>query len=51
MTDRRDNVLMEQVLRASLDGQGTKSIIGGWVDYQDDSHFEADIAIYEPTSK
>jgi len=50
MTDRRDDALMEQILRASLDGQGTKSIIGGWVDYQDDSHFEADIAIYEQTS-
>lgn len=49
ITDERDDQLIRQTLRASLADTQTSSIIGGWVDYQDDSHFEADIYIADST--
>ena len=41
---------MKQTLGASFADIKTKSMIGGWIDYQDDSHFEADIYIVELTN-
>lgn len=45
IANRRDDQLMQQIISASFADPKTKSIIGGWIDYQDDSHFEADIFI------
>ena len=47
IVDERNDEQIWQTLRASFADQKTKSIIGGWIDYQDDSHFEADIYIIE----
>ena len=50
ITDEKDDELMKQTLSASFADTKTKSIIGGWIDYQDDSHFKADIYIVELTN-
>jgi hypothetical protein len=34
-------------MKATFGDGKTKSIVGGWIDYQDNSHFEADIFILE----
>ncbi|MCK8623026.1 3-oxoacyl-ACP synthase [Prevotella sp. E13-27] len=47
ITDRRDDEQTEKVMKATFGDGKTKSIVGGWIDYQDDSHFEADIFILE----
>ena len=48
--DEKNDDLMKQTLGASFADIKTKSMIGGWIDYQDDSHFEADIYIVELTN-
>jgi 3-oxoacyl-[acyl-carrier-protein] synthase-1 len=48
--DEKNDDLMNQTLSASFADIKTKSMIGGWIDYQDDSHFEADIYIVELTN-
>lgn len=50
ITDERDDEQIKQTLCASFADPKTKSIIGGWIDYQDDSHYEADIYITESTN-
>lgn len=50
ITDERNDELIKQTLCASFADEKTKSIIGGWIDYEDDSHFEADIYITELTN-
>ena len=50
ITDERNDELIRQTLCASFADSKTRSIIGGWIDYQDDSHFEADIYITELTN-
>jgi 3-oxoacyl-[acyl-carrier-protein] synthase-1 len=47
ITDRRDDDLVERIMKATFGDGKTKSIVGGWIDYQDNSHFEADIFILE----
>ena len=42
---RRDDRLMQQVLHASCLDPATQSILCGWLDYEDDTHFEADLRI------
>ena len=37
------------ILKASLQDKHTHSILGGWIDYQDSSHFEAEICIIKKT--
>ena len=51
ITDERNDEQIKQTLIASFADKKTKSIVGGWIDYQDDSHFEADIYITELTNK
>jgi 3-oxoacyl-[acyl-carrier-protein] synthase-1 len=41
----RDDILMKQILEASLGDPSTQSILGGWIDYEDDKHFEARITL------
>ncbi len=45
--NQHDEQLMNQVVSASFADPATHSAITGWLDYQDDEHFEADIYISE----
>jgi hypothetical protein len=38
--------MMGRVVQASFCDGMTKSILGGWLDYEDDAHFMADIFLY-----
>ena len=42
---RHDDSLMQQVLHASCLDPATQSILCGWLDYEDDTHFEAHLKI------
>ena len=42
---RRDERLMQQILQASCLDPMTQSILCGWLDYEDDAHFVADLHI------
>ena len=42
---RRDERLMQQILQASCLDLATQSILCGWLDYEDDAHFVADLHI------
>lgn len=46
LPERQDDV-MRQVLQACCQDETTRSILGGWVDYQDDAHYVADLTVYE----
>ena len=46
LPERQDEV-MRQVLQACCQDENTRSILGGWVDYQDDTHYVADLTVYE----
>ena len=45
--NQRNDDIIEQVVEASFIDKDTKSMISGWLDYQDDAHFEADLFITE----
>ena len=42
---RRDEQMMQQILQASCLDPVTCSILTGWIDYEDDTHFVADLRI------
>ena len=42
---RQDDRLMQQILQASCLDSATQSILCGWLDYEDDAHFEAQLKI------
>ncbi len=42
---RRDEALMESILRATFVDTATRSAVCGWLDYVDDQHFMADLQI------
>lgn len=46
LPERQDEV-MHQMLQACCQDETTRSILGGWVDYQDDAHYVADLTVYE----
>ena len=39
------DALIQQTLEASFGDPATKSILGGWIDYADDEHYEAELYI------
>jgi hypothetical protein len=41
----KDEAVMRQVTAQTLAGDITTSVLGGWLEYADDAHFEADIYI------
>ena len=41
----RNDQLMQQILEASLGDKTTKSILGGWIDYEDDENFVAKVFV------
>lgn len=45
----KDEKYVDMILKASLQDKHTHSILGGWIDYQDSSHFEAEICIIKKT--
>ena len=47
----RDDNTMQQVVLASLLDESTRSMITGWLDYEDNDHFEADLFIIEKSTK
>ena len=47
ITNQRDDEQMQRILTASLADPKTKSIVGGWIDYEDGDRYEADICIIE----
>ena len=47
----RDERLMQQILQASCLDPMTQSILCGWLDYEDDTHFVADLRILEVKSE
>ena len=50
ISENRNDELIRQTLCAAFADEKTKSVIGGWIDYEDDNHFEADIYIVELTN-
>ena len=48
---RRDERLMQQILQASCLDLATQSILCGWLDYEDDTNFVADLRILEVKSE
>ena len=51
ITIQRRDPLAWQIILASFGDAATRSVIGGWIDYQDDLHFEADLYIAERKSE
>lgn len=47
--EQKDETIMKQIIVTTLQDKGINSIIGGWIDFEDDLHYEADIALYERT--
>lgn len=47
ITNQRDDQQSWKVVCASFADAATQSVLGGWIDYTDDSHFEADLYIAE----
>ena len=48
---RQDDRLMQQILQASSLDSTTQSILCGWLDYEDDTHFVADLRILKKSVK
>ncbi len=46
LQEKREDV-MNMILNSATIDNITSSIIGGWLDYEDDNHFEADINLYD----
>ena len=42
----KDQEQMGRILGTAFNDPDTKSILGGWLDYEDEEHFEADLSIY-----
>ena len=40
---KRDDTLIQQMVEASLADEETKCVLTGWLDYEDDTHYEADL--------
>lgn len=41
-----DQKLMSEILNAAFLDPATQSILGGWIDYEDEEHFEAELSIF-----
>lgn len=47
----KDERLMEEILQASCRDAQSKSFLTGWIDYEDERHFEADLKIKKMRNK
>ncbi len=43
----KDENQMKTIIESTFQDQTTRSVLGGWLDYEDNNHFEADIKLYE----
>lgn len=46
MLPDKDEQMMQELIKATFADNGTRSMIAGWLDYENDDSFEADISIY-----
>lgn len=46
----KDWSLMEKIIQTTFQDEGIHSVIGGWVDYEDEQHFDADLRLFERTA-
>lgn len=44
---QKDDEMMELIIKASFADCGTDYIIGGWVDYENDEHYEAELTFFD----
>ena len=44
--DEKDWPLMECVVQTTFQDPGIDNVLGGWLDYEDDRHFEADLRLW-----
>ncbi len=42
----RDETLMKSILETAFADRKTNSVLGGWIDYEDEQHYEAELIIY-----
>ena len=47
----KDEQMMNMIIEASFADKGTRRILCGWIDAEDDDHFEAELTIREKTDK
>ena len=45
----KDKRMMNEILQSTFSDGSIKSILTGWIDYQDEDHFEADFRLIEKT--
>ncbi len=45
ITSKKDNILMHNVLTSTFLDQSLQSILAGWIDYEDEKHFEAELKL------
>lgn len=45
--EEKDTLLMEQIIRTTFQDKAIRSVIGGWVNFEDEQHYEADLSLYE----
>lgn len=43
----KNTTLMQQLLHATFRDPQTRSILGGWIDAEDDDHYEVDLSLWE----
>ncbi|MCR5394008.1 MAG: 3-oxoacyl-ACP synthase [Bacteroidales bacterium] len=46
--EEKDWSLIHNIIATTFQDRGVKSVLAGWLDYVDDEHYEADLAVYEP---
>lgn len=46
MMRERNEAAMERIIEATFADSATKSVVGGWVDFENETTFEADISIF-----
>lgn len=44
---KKDDMMMEQVVSATFLDQSLQSMLTGWIDYEDETHFEAELKLIE----
>ena len=44
--EEKDWPLMEQIIATTFQDKGIRSVIGGWLDIEDEKHFEAELKIW-----
>ena len=48
---KKDEALMQQILEATINATGAKSVVSGWVDAESKTNYECELSVYNYTSK